>query len=210
MSSGPRRKNPEATKENIISVATAEFAAHGLAGARIDEIASRTQTSKRMIYYYFGDKEGLYRKVLEECYARVRAGETELNLQDLSPVEAMTALVEFTFDHHRSNPDFVRLVMIENIHNAEHLTVSEHIHSANIGVIDRISDIYHAGVKSGAFRKELEPIQIHWMISALAFFNVSNTATFSRVFEWEVDSAQNQSALKRETVSAVLRFIMND
>ena len=205
---GKRRKNPEATKANIIAIATEEFAAHGLSGARIDEIAAKTKTSKRMIYYYFGDKEGLYRRVLEACYDRVRAGEADLELENLPPAEALKALVEFTFDHHRSNPDFVRLVMIENIHNAEHLVVSDVIQSANQGVIDKISDIYRAGVEAGAFRSGLRPLRIHWLISALAFFNVSNRATFSRIFDWPVDDAKNQKALKKDAVDTVMGYVL--
>jgi len=206
---GKRRKNPEATKANIIAIATEEFAAHGLSGARIDEIASKTNTSKRMIYYYFGDKEGLYRRVLEACYDRVRAGEAGLELENLPPAEAMKALVEFTFDHHRSNPDFVRLVMIENIHNAEHLVVSDVIQSANQGVIEKISDIYRAGVETGAFRPGLKPLRIHWLISALAFFNVSNRSTFSRIFDWPVEDAKNQKALKKDAVDTVMGYVLN-
>ncbi|RYE71671.1 MAG: TetR/AcrR family transcriptional regulator, partial [Hyphomicrobiales bacterium] len=55
-----RTQDPEGTRQNIIEVASEEFALNGLSGARIDEIAARTRSSKRMIYYYFGDKEGLY------------------------------------------------------------------------------------------------------------------------------------------------------
>lgn len=205
--SGSRRKDPEATKANILLVATKEFAEHGLSGARIDEIAAQTRTSKRMIYYYFGGKDDLYRRVLEECYRRVRAGESDLTLDRKSPTDAMRDLVEFTFDHHRANPDFVRLVMIENIHNAEHLKQSTVIQSANKGVIDKIRDIYAAGVEAGDFRADLQPKQIHWFISALAFFNVSNRATFSGIFGWPKDKPSTNRELREEVVEAVLRYV---
>ena len=105
----PKRTNdPERTMAGIIAVATAEFAAKGLAGGRIDAIADATHTSKRMIYYYYGSKEGLYLAVLEDAYRRIRATEAELHLADLSPIEALKALVGFTFDHHHSNQDFIR------------------------------------------------------------------------------------------------------
>jgi AcrR family transcriptional regulator len=110
------KQDPAGVRKNILAVAMAEFAANGLSGARIDEIAAKTNTSKRMIYYYFGDKEGLYGRVLEEAYRQVRAGEQELDLEHLPPVEALRKLAEFTFDHHSRNPDFIRIVMIENIH----------------------------------------------------------------------------------------------
>ncbi|MGH6930789.1 MAG: TetR/AcrR family transcriptional regulator, partial [Dongiaceae bacterium] len=133
----PSRSNdPEGTRLNIIEVATKEFAEYGLSGARIDEIAAKTKSSKRMIYYYFGDKEGLYLKVLEEAYSRVRAEESKLDLDDLAPLDALRRLVEFTFDHHNANQDFIRLVMIENIHHGEYLQRSSVIQELNIAAID--------------------------------------------------------------------------
>ena len=111
------KQDPEAVRADILCAAKAEFAKNGLAGTRVKDIADRIQTSRRMIFYYFGDKEGLYRAVLEEAYRQVRQAEVALNLDGLPPVEALRKLVEFTFDHHRENADFIRLVMIENIHD---------------------------------------------------------------------------------------------
>jgi AcrR family transcriptional regulator len=102
-----------------------EFAKSGFSSAKIDDIAARTKTSKRMIYYYFGDKEGLYIQALEAAYGSVRVGERALNLDGMPPLQALERLVAFTFDHHRRNPDFIRMVMIENVHHAEHLRRSK-------------------------------------------------------------------------------------
>ncbi|TIV74205.1 MAG: TetR/AcrR family transcriptional regulator, partial [Mesorhizobium sp.] len=132
---GGWKQDPAGVRKNILAVAMAEFAANGLAGARIDEIAAKTDTSKRMIYYYFGDKERLYGKVLEEAYREVRAGEEDLELDHLSPVAALTRLAEFTFDHHSRHPDFIRMVMIENIHNGQYLARSEQIRLLNAGAV---------------------------------------------------------------------------
>src|SRR6188474_1555101 len=116
-----RTNDPERTQANILEVAEIEFGEKGLAGARIDEIAAATRTSKRMIYYYFGSKEGLYLAVLEEAYRRVRDVEAELHLQDLEPEEALRKLVGSTFDYYLAHPEFVRLVMNENIMDAAHM-----------------------------------------------------------------------------------------
>ena len=114
-----RKNNPEKTRENILQEAIVEFVEQGLAGARVDAIAERTKTSKRMIYYYFTSKEQLYVEVLEKLYGEIRSIESRLNLDQLEPVEAILRLVEFTFDHHDMNADFVRIVSIENIHKGE-------------------------------------------------------------------------------------------
>src|SRR5690606_8810204 len=129
------KQDPAGVRKNILAVAMTEFAANGLSGARIDDIAAKTNTSKRMIYYYFGDKDGLYGRVLEEAYRQVRTGEQELELDHLPPIEALRRLAEFTFDHHSMHPDFIRIVMIENIHHGAYLEQSELIRLLNAGAI---------------------------------------------------------------------------
>src|ERR1700753_4434214 len=125
----PRRKyDPEETKRNILAIATEEFSAMGLTGARVDAIAERTNTTKRMLYYYFGSKEGLYQAVLEKVYGDIRALEQDLHVSELDPIEGMRALVEFTFDYHDRQRDFVRLVTIENIHGAEYVQQVDESH----------------------------------------------------------------------------------
>jgi len=203
-----RRYDPEGTRANIVAVATREFAENGLSGARIDVIAAKTKTSKRMIYYYFGDKEGLYRRVLEAAYGRIRAGEEALQLDHLPPVEALETLADFTFTHQSRNPDFVRLVMIENIHHGQYLAASEVIESLNRGAIEHIDRIYRSGTKAGVFRPGLQPLEIHWLISALSFFNVSNRATFAKIFDWERTRPKGQEALRRQVADTVLRFVL--
>jgi AcrR family transcriptional regulator len=159
-----------------------------------------------MIYYYFGDKEGLYLRVLEAAYSKVRATESTLHLDDLEPVEALRKLVEFTFDHHNANEAFIRLVMIENIHHGEYLSRSKAIQALNVTAIDTISRLYARGVKSGVFRPGLDPIDLHWQISALCFFNVSNRATFSKIFSRDLGSKKALARLRRQTVEMVERF----
>src|SRR5213080_1741676 len=114
-----RQHDAERTRGEILEVATSEFAAQGFAGARVDEIAARTRTTKRMIYYYFGSKEQLYIAALERAYATIRSLERTIDVDHLGPVAAVRQLAEVTFDHHEAHPDFIRLVSIENIHNAE-------------------------------------------------------------------------------------------
>ena len=201
------KQDPEGVRSNILTVALEEFAEHGLSGARMDDIAAKTRTSKRMIYYYFGDKEGLYRKALEEAYREVRIGEEELRLDHLDPVEALRQLAEFTFDHHRRNPDFIRLVMIENIHHGDYLRHSDLIRSLNETAISRVERIYAKGVAEGVFRPGISAIAIHWQISALSFFNVSNRTSFSLLFGEELYSQEGQKTLCNQVSDMVLRFV---
>ncbi len=194
-------------KANILAVALEEFATNGLSGARMDEIAAKTRTSKRMIYYYFGDKETLYLRALESAYKKVRQGEEQLDLEHLGPRDALARLVEFTFDHHRNNPAFIRLVMIENIHHGRYLEQSAKIKSLNEAAISQIELVYRKGVAAGVFRKGLAPLRIHWLISAMSFFNVSNATTFSMLFGPELQGEAGQAALKGDVSESVLRFV---
>ena len=188
-------------------MALEEFAENGLSGARMDEIASKTRTSKRMIYYYFGGKEGLYREVLEQAYREVRDGEQELNLDDLAPAEALRRLAEFTFDHHRANPHFIRLVMIENIHHGEYLKHSSLIRKMNEAAISRVEKIYSQGVADGIFRPGISPLAIHWQVSALSVFNVSNRGTFSLLFGDALYETAGQELLRKQVGDSLLRFV---
>jgi AcrR family transcriptional regulator len=200
-------QNPDAVQKDILQVAIMEFAAHGLSGARIDDIAAKTQTSKRMIYYYFTDKRGLYSRALEAAYAKVREGEDDLELGNLRAEAALARLVAFTFDHHRDHPDFIRLVMIENIHNAQNLAASEAIRGMNITAIRKLQDICHRGAAEGAFRHGLDPVTLHWQISAMSFFNVSNRPTFSALFGQELFSEQAQVTLRDYVVETILASV---
>jgi AcrR family transcriptional regulator len=202
-----RMQDPEGVRRNIIEIASEEFALNGLAGARIDDIAARTRTSKRMIYYYFGDKDRLYVAALENAYRVVREGEGKLDVAGLAPIEALKRLVEFTFDHHRQHEAFIRMVMIENIHHGEFLEQSKVIRQLNVSAIDTIKNVYERGVGEGVFRKGLDPIDLHWQVSALCFFNVSNRATFSKIFSRDLASSRAQAALRRTVIDMVLRYV---
>jgi AcrR family transcriptional regulator len=202
-----RQQDPEGTKKNIIEVASQEFALNGLSGARIDEIAAKTRSSKRMIYYYFGDKEGLYLSALESAYAQVREGEAKLDVAGLSPLDGLKRLVEFTFDHHHQHEDFIRMVMIENIHHGQYLERSGVVRDLNVTAIAHIRDLYERGLADGQFRTGLDPLEIHWQISALCFFNVSNRATFSKLFDRDFGAPDMLDRLRQNSVNMVLRYV---
>jgi AcrR family transcriptional regulator len=202
-----RTNDPERTQANILQVAEAEFGEKGLAGARIDEIAAATRTSKRMIYYYFGSKEGLYLAVLEEAYRRVREVESQLHLEDLEPEEALRRLVAFTFDHHLHHESYIRIVMAENINRGQYLAQSRRIQELNVPAIAAIRKLYERGVKAGVFRKGLDPVDIHSSISALSFFNVSNRHTFGLIFKLDMRSPAYVAQRRANVVEMVARFV---
>ncbi|WGW05977.1 TetR family transcriptional regulator [Tropicibacter oceani] len=198
------KKDPEAVKANILTVATEEFAAFGLSGANINEIARKTATSKRMIYYYFGDKEGLYCAVLEGVYATLRRNEDLLDVQGLDPVNALRRLIGATFEAHMNAPHFVRLVMIENIHNAQYLRKSDIVPKLNRSIIENLEDVCRRGKSAGLFRAGTDPLELHWLISSFSFYNVSNRHTFSTSFGKTLYTKARQAQLKERMTDMVL------
>jgi AcrR family transcriptional regulator len=195
-----RAVEAEETRRNILDVATREFADKGLSGARIDEIAERTNSSKRMIYYYFGGKEGLYRAVLERAYTAVREVDAAVKRDHLTPDAALRDLITTTFDYHIEHPEFVRLVMNENILRGAHIGEVPGIRERNRRVIDNLRDVLAQGVASGHFREGIDPVELHMTISALCFYNVSNRYTFSFGFDRDMSSAK---ALGRRRMSVI-------
>jgi AcrR family transcriptional regulator len=204
-----RTNDPERTMAGILEVALREFADKGLSGARIDEIAAATRTSKRMIYYYFGSKEGLYLAVLEHSYREMRRIEGELMLDNLPPEDALRRLVEFTFDHHVAHEDYIRIVMNENIERGKYLAQSQIIQELNVPAISAIGRLYERGLAAGVFRAGLDPVDIHASISALTFFNVSNQYSFGQIFKRDLAASAARALRRANIVEMVVRFVMS-
>jgi AcrR family transcriptional regulator len=205
-----RKHDPERTKHEILAAATREFAEHGLSGARVDVIATRTRTTKRMIYYYFGGKEKLYTAVLEKVYAEIRAMEGALRLDQLDPEAAIRRLVEATFEYDEAHPDFIRLVVLENIHHAKYLAASPAIRDLNITAIDTLAAILKRGRHLGVFRERVDPVDVHMMISAFCFFRVSNSATFGTLFGRDLSAPDLRRNHKQMIADAVIHLLQQD
>jgi AcrR family transcriptional regulator len=200
-------RNPSAVKASLIEAAITEFGEKGLAGARVDAIAAATETSKRMIYYYFQSKEGLYLAALEESYRRVRSLEREVDVDHLPPADALKVLTNISFDHHLTHETYIRMVMSENMNRGRFLAQSSRIHELNRPVIDLLRRVYERGVQEGVFREGLDPVDIHANISALAFFNMSNRYTFGLIFKLKTQSP-TYIAQRRETITqTILRYV---
>ncbi|MDE2449030.1 MAG: TetR family transcriptional regulator [Gammaproteobacteria bacterium] len=198
----------ERTKADIVAVAMDEFAENGLTGARVDAIAERTRTSKRMIYYYFGSKDGLYRAVLEQAYNGIRTRESQTHLKELAPLEALRRLVEITFEYDESHPSFIRLIAVENIHYAEHLKKLSSIRGINVSAIATVEEILERGRAAGIFRSDISAFDVHLLISSFCFFRVSNRHTVGTIFKQDLSDPKTLLRHKRLIVEAVERLVL--
>src|SRR5215472_5645192 len=204
-----RQRDPERTREEILDVALSEFGRNGYAGARVDEIAARTRTTKRMLYYYFGSKEQLYIAVLERAYSTARDAERQLDVDHLDPVSAIRTLAELTFDHHESHEDFIRLVAIENVHRAEFIARSAALAELNTPAVSVTASILERGYASGAFRRRAEPIDVHMIISAFCFFRVANRHTFGAIFDVDLMDPARRDHYRQMIGNLVVSYLSN-
>src|SRR5688500_3575781 len=176
-------RDPEATREAILTAATDEFAGFGLGGARVDRIADRAGINKRMLYYYFGQKEDLFLAVLERAYAKIRGEEQALNLTQVEPTEAIRRLIAFTWNYYIENPSFPILLNSENLHRARHLKRSARVRTLHSPFVATIADVLERGAKTGLFRAGVDPIQLYISIAGLSYFYLSNNHTLSTIFD---------------------------
>lgn len=203
-------RDPERTKAAILKAATAEITAKGLSGARIDRIAQRAGVNKRMIYHYFGDKEGLYVTVMETTYAAIRTAEFGLNLTDRDPVDGMRELVRFTWQYFIDHPEFLSLLTTENLHRAAHLKKSRHIRALHSPLVGMISELLARGAAAGAFRSGVDPVQLYITIAALGFFYMSNRFTLSVIFGREFGSPDELQQREDHIMDVVLGYLTGD
>jgi AcrR family transcriptional regulator len=202
-----RQRDAARTRAEILAVATREFADRGYAGSRIDDIAERMRTTKRMIYYYFGSKEQLFIAVLEQAYSEIRGAEQALDVEGLDPVSAIRRLAELTYDHHTSHPEFLRLVSIENIHHGEHITKSERLGTLANPVVDLISRVLDRGSDEGVFRPGVDPLDVHMMISSFCVFPVANRYTFRAIFGRDLLDGSRHAEHRTMVGELVVRYL---
>lgn len=200
-------RDAERTQAAILSAATQEFARHGLGGARVDRIAARAKTNKRMLYYYFGRKDALFLAVLENTYASIRNAEKQLSMLDVSPVEGIRRLIRFTWDYYLAHPEFLSLLNSENLHDARHLRRSRHVQAMNSPLIETLATVLARGRDAALFRGGVDPLQLYVSIAALSYFYLGNNRTLSAVFGRDLASEQSRAERLAHMVEVILGYL---
>ncbi len=195
------------TKASILAAATHEFARHGLSGARVDRIAERAKTNKRMLYYYFGRKEALFLAVLERAYENIRAEEQSLRLLELPPARGVEQLVVFTWNYFLAHPEFMSLLNTENLHRARHLKKSKKVLAMHSPLLATLDKLLKRGVREGVFRRGVDPVQLYVSIAALGYFYLSNNHTLSTIFGRDLLTAAAKEARIAHAVDFTLGYL---
>jgi len=203
-----RLRDADRSQATILAAARDEFAEHGLGGARMDRIAERAGLNKRLIYYYFEDKEQLFRAVLEQAYLHIREEERKLHLLDLKPADAVRRLVEFTWDYYLAHPEFLTLLNSANLHRARHLEESKRAREMNSPLIEMLAEILERGRKDGSFRGGVDPLQLYVSIAGLSYFYLSNSHTLSAIFGRDLLSAKAKNERLTHMCEVILGYLL--
>jgi TetR/AcrR family transcriptional regulator len=203
----PQRRDPAATRKKLLTAARREFAASGLAGARVDEIAARAGVNKQLVYHYFGDKDALYLAVLEWVYEEIRAQERKLNLEGLPPKQAIKRLIEASFDHLAAHPDFIVLLNDENRGGARHVRGSRKLEAMHSPLVSMVQAILSEGIRAGVFRKGINPVHLYISIAGLSYFYFSNTPTLSAIFGKDLARPAARRTRRRHVVDLVMQSL---
>lgn len=202
-----RKRDPVGMQRKILEAATEEFANHGYGGARVERISSRARTVDRMLYYYYGSKEKLFRTVLEEAYEKLGQAESRLQLANTPPLQGMRQLIAFTWDYYYLHPEFIRLLNGENQYRGQHLKKSTRVNQLSFPLLSVLRDLLARGAKEGVFRDNVDPIQIYVTIAALGYFYLSNRYTLSRFLDRDLMADEHRRAWLDHITSVVLSFI---
>jgi AcrR family transcriptional regulator len=202
-----RKRDPEGMQRKILEAATEEFADHGYGGARVERISRRARTVDRMLYYYFGSKEKLFRAVLEGAYERLGRAEEQLSLATTPPLEGMRQLIAFTWDYYCAHPEFIRLLNSENQHRGQHLKKSSRVSQLSFPLLSTLRDLLGRGGGDGQFRTDVDPVQIYITIAALGYFYLSNRYTLSRFLDRDLMAEDQRSAWLTHITEVVMNHI---
>ena len=205
--SAPLSARASATRQRILDAALIEFAANGLAGSRVDEIAARAGANKRMLYAYFGSKEELWLTVLERAYAAKRAEERVIEVEGLPPDQAMARLVTFNLRYTARHPEFVALLNQENLHRAAYLKRSGDVPAMYSPMLETLRRVLDRGAAAGVFRAGVDPMQLYISVLALGHFYVANRHTLSTIFGTALDTEAAIAAREAHIAEVVLGYL---
>ncbi len=199
-------KKSDITKKKILEAAKHQFSQKGLYGARIDEIAAEAQINKRMLYEYFGNKETLYTYVLETVYQDLNQEENLIFTESDDYEEALHSIVSTYFHFLNTHPEFVRMLMWENLENGSHLKLDAFGGIRDI-MVTSISNLLQKGKELGRIRPDVDEKQVILTLISCSFNYFSNIFTLSRVLHMDLNLPENMDLRVANVTDMVLQYI---
>jgi AcrR family transcriptional regulator len=209
--SPPRRprRTAEQSREQILRAATAEFAAHGLAGARISRIVKKAGSNPRMIYEHFGSKSALYVATLETTLSKLRTEELTLDVDHLDPLEGLLKLFDFMNGHFERHGDLVSLLRTENGTKARYMKKSSRIHEMSSPVLAMTERLLSRGVAEGKLAADIDPLRLYVMIAALSQFHLTNAHTLSSMFARDLSNPEWRAKRRADARRMLAAYLVN-
>lgn len=204
----PRLRDADRSQRAILNAARDAFHELGLGGARVDRIAERAAVDKKLIYYYFENKDKLFQAVLEDAYRGIREAEQQLHLLDMAPAEALRALTTFTWTYYLEHPEFLTLLNSANLHRGRHLEESRRAREMNSPLILTLGQILERGRVEGLFRGGIDPVQLYISIAALSYFYLSNNHTLSAIFGRNLLSPKARNERLSHICDVILGYVL--
>ncbi len=204
---GIREQGAQATRDNILRAATKIFAKHGYAGGSVGQISAAANSYDRMIYYYFGSKEGLYIEVLEDTYRRMNEAESKLTLDVTQPVAALKLVIRFVISYYCKNPEFITLLNTENMHKGKHIAKSLRAKDYSSPAISVIGQILVSGTAQKLFRTDLQARDVYLLIASMGYFYLSNRYTLSAFLGENMEAPDALAHWEAFVMDAVLRTV---
>jgi AcrR family transcriptional regulator len=202
-------RHPKATtRDNILRAATKVFARYGYEGGSVEKISQAAKSYDRMIYYYFGNKEGLFIEVLEDMYRRMNEAELKLVLDLDKPVDSLKDVIKFVATYYSKNPEFITLLNTENLHRGKHIVKSDRAREYSSPAIAIIRQLLDSGARQGVFRPDVVARDVYLLIAATGYFYVSNTHTLSAFLGEDLKAPEAISHWQYFITTSVLRTVM--
>jgi AcrR family transcriptional regulator len=201
-------RNREVSRERLLQAAIKEFSAKGYSGARVESICRASRSNPRMLYHYFGDKDGLYVAVLENVLGDLRREELKLAVDHVGPLEGMMQLFDFVHGHFGRHPELINLLSGENLLRARFLARSVKTPIVSSPLIELIDRLLARGVREGVFRAGIDPLQLYVMVVALSYYHRSNAFTLSVIFRTDLTSTAWQTTYKKYAEQMITRFLV--
>ncbi len=181
------RKPAEPVRERLLRAATKRFAESGYRGTTVDEIVAAAKVNKRMVYHYFQSKERLYHAVLIEAYRGLEVIEVD-TFTHTEGIEALTEkLVRAYFGFLEAHPEFVRLILWENLNDGRGLALADSKLSKD-PMLQALTHLLDEGIAAGRMRKDMDARHLLISLIGLCLVYSSNRYTLSQALRMDLGS----------------------
>jgi TetR/AcrR family transcriptional regulator len=194
-------------RDRLLAAALREFGEKGFAGARVEKITRDANANKQLVYHYFGNKEALFKSVLELAYKEYTGDALRLSIERSDAKTALRLFVDTMFRPSSSTVYFNQILQDENRFGARHVKPLRSVKQTYVEVIKLVQTILAKGVEEGVFRRGIDPREFY--ISLVGLFNLRtvNAKTLGAALGVPLDTKAGMARSRAEAFNLILRGI---